>query len=76
MTIYYAGQVHKEYRNISPVFPLRYISKELREESREIYNGCYIHLQGFGSEDGWYTADQIPAWNVPKELQLLALITT
>ena len=81
ITVYYAGQLHKEYRNVSTFLrgsPFDAISRELFDESIELYNGCYIHLQGFYIQvDGWYRADQTPVLeaDVPKELRLLVLIT-
>lgn len=81
ITVYYAGQVHREYLNVSTLLrgiPFEAISRELCNESLELYNGCYIHLQGFyGQWDGWYRADQTPVLeaDVPKELRLLVLIT-
>lgn len=79
ITVYYAGQVYREYLDIQRIWPLNPVSKELREESLEIYNGCHIHTQGYGRMyDGWFRGDQTPLLDadVPKELKLLALIST
>jgi len=76
ITVYYAGQMHHEYLDPKTFGEVTW---ELLNDSREIYNGCYIQLKGFISyKDGWYRADQTPVLDadVPKELKLLQLIST
>ncbi len=76
--VYYAGQLYREML-ATPVFPMINVSKELREESLEIYNGAYCHVlepdtTWFGTN--WFRADGTPVLpqDVPKELKLLELL--
>lgn len=75
--VFYGGQLHKEFPVSDCMWPMSTVSKALREESLEIYNGAYCHVTpSMSFLHGWYRADNTPVRenDVPKELRLLLLL--